>query len=313
MLKEAIQLFGFFILTLLGVVAPLLLILLSVSREGTQKLIKQYENAKNQSEQNIKKQLKELEDKKNSYVEDIEKSLKDLKVIKKNDENKLSFLNMKKQTISLFVPLLVAFLGVILSIIYINNIYIMSTFILISLGAFLYSIVIFWRVLSTIVEVRKLIDDDRRDTRSRIVELITLLVERGAQYFLKNVFVVINNIYIKDNNSEFTLFVNKKNELEIKFSNREEKMAKNVEIGFIFTPDFIIEKSKDYSIYSGQDIQVVRYNYSIVQANTLFILTSLIITPIKKSSFNIQIFIKAENIVSTYYNSKFQVIESQNH
>lgn len=59
-MEQAIQLFGYLILTFLGIVSPILVILLSLFREGISQLTIQYENEKSQSENNIKEQLKKM-------------------------------------------------------------------------------------------------------------------------------------------------------------------------------------------------------------------------------------------------------------
>lgn len=50
MMDQAFQLFGFLILAFLGVVAPILVVLISMFREGVLKLSNQYESERAQSE-----------------------------------------------------------------------------------------------------------------------------------------------------------------------------------------------------------------------------------------------------------------------
>ena len=139
-MEQAIQLFGFLILAFLGVVGPILVILLSVFREGISKLTIQYENEKFQSEKNIKEQLKKIAEAENADVKEIEQSLKSLKALKMIAETKLSYLNPKTQILQLFLPLLIAFLGVILAILTKTNVYCVGLFITVSLICLVYTI-----------------------------------------------------------------------------------------------------------------------------------------------------------------------------
>lgn len=120
--EQAIQLFGYFILTFLAVPAPILVILLSIFREGRSKLTIQYENESFQSEKNIREQLKKIGEAEKADVERIQQSLYKLKAIKKGAQTKLSYLNPKKQILRLFIPLLISFLGVVLAILAKTNI-----------------------------------------------------------------------------------------------------------------------------------------------------------------------------------------------
>ena len=79
--EQAIQLFGYLILTFLAVPAPILVILLSVFREGRSKLTIQYENERSQSEHNINEQLKKTGETGKADVEHIQLSLNKLKAI----------------------------------------------------------------------------------------------------------------------------------------------------------------------------------------------------------------------------------------
>jgi|GEM_PF-3880021 len=98
--EQAIQLFGYLILTFLAVPAPILVILLSIFREGRSKLTIQYENERFQSEKNIRGQLKKIGEAEKADVEQIQQSLYKLKAIKKGAQTKLSYLNPKKANIT---------------------------------------------------------------------------------------------------------------------------------------------------------------------------------------------------------------------
>lgn len=308
-MEQAIQLFGFLILAFLGVAAPILVILLSVFEEGRSKLTTQYENERSQSEKNIKEQLKKLAGTEETDVTEINQSLKSLEINKKTAEAKLSYLNPKKQIFRLFIPLLLSFLGVILAILTKANVDYVRLYIAISLICFVYSIVVLWKLLGIIIEVKKIIDDDKKNMDMKTIELLSALVKKGAEYFLKAVYINIDDKNIQDDTGKITVSVDKKQKLKIGITNYEPRMAKNLEIGFIFPLDFIIEKTNYYSIYTTKTIQVVRYETNLIHGKTNLMLSPLIITPLKESDYKISTFIKAENIESTYHNLNLKVTE----
>ncbi len=82
-MEQAIQLFGFLILAFLGIVSPILVILLSLFREGILQLTIQYENEKSQSENNITEQLKKIGEAGKTDLGEIEQNLNKLKALKK--------------------------------------------------------------------------------------------------------------------------------------------------------------------------------------------------------------------------------------
>lgn len=308
-MEQAIQLFGFLVIAFLGVAAPILVILLSVFEEGRLKLTTQYENERSQSEKNIKDQLKKLAETEETDVTEINQSLKSLKIIKKTAEAKLSYLNPKKQIFRLFIPLLLSFSGVILAILTKANVDYVRFYIAVSLICLAYAIVVLWNLTNIIIEVRKTVNDDKKGMNMKIIELLSALVEKEAQYFLKDIYINIDDKVIEDNAGEITISADKKQELKIGINNIETRMAKNVQIGFVFPPDFVIEKTSSYSIFTTKTKQIVRYVTSLIQGKTNLILGSLIITPLKKGDYKINTFIKAENIKPVYRDLKLKVTE----
>ncbi|MBA7716629.1 hypothetical protein ES703_125703 [subsurface metagenome] len=309
-MKEAIQLFGFLVLAVLGFVSPIIALLLSIFREGMRKLAAQYESEKVQSENNIKAQLRKMGKRKTTDDSAIESSLKELRSIKKTAEAKLSYLDPKKQVIRLFIPLILALLGVALTLLLIETSMYYCFFLLLSLAALAYTVVVLWKLIGIITEVRKIIDTDRKDTDSTIIELLSVLgekVEKTGQYFLKNIYVVWNGNDIRDDSQEATMRANNKEELNISIRNIEMRMAKNVEIGLIFPNDFIIEKRDYYSIYRDDTQQVIRFNLNDVQASTLHIFSPVVVTPLERNDYKIRTFIKAENVEATYRNLTLKV------
>lgn len=302
-MKEAIQLFGFLILAVLGFVSPIIAILLSVFREGIRKLAAQYESERAKSEKNIKAQLQKIARSNATDDSAIQKNLRQLKSIKKTAEVRLSYLDPKKQFIRLFTPLIIAFLAVALTLPLIETSIYFSFFLLLSLVGFVYTVVALWKLIGIITEVRRIIDTDRKNTDNTIIELLSKLgekVESTGQYFLKTIFVVWNGKNIKDNSLTATMQVNNKEELEISIRNSETRMAKNIEVGLVFPNNFIVEKREFYSIYQDDEQQVIRFNLNDIQGNTHQILNTVGITPLEIGDYKIRTFIKAENVEATY-------------
>lgn len=303
-MELAIELFGYLILTVLGFVLPIVAILLSIYQEGLSKLAQQYETEFSQSENNLKEQIQEMAESTGTDTAGIKQSIKKLESIKKRARIKLSYLNPRKQIVRLFIPLVLAFLGVVAtSILVASNVY-FSLLLLISLMAFVYALLVLWNLVGIIVEVRGLIDTEKKTTEASTVEALSSvmkeLVDKTGQYFLTQVYIVLDDHTIKGDSHKITLPVNTKKELKVQLLNSENRMAKNVEFGFTFTTSFIIDKTDYRSIFRDETQQVVRYEDNILQANTIGLYAPLIITPLRRGASTLRTFIKAENIESIY-------------
>ena len=99
----ATQLYGFLILAILGILAPLITLLLSVYREGSTQLKAKYEKEIISAEDDLGKHAKR-EKGTGLNIKEIEKKTKELKKTKKKAKRKLSLLDAKKQTLYLFIP-----------------------------------------------------------------------------------------------------------------------------------------------------------------------------------------------------------------
>lgn len=308
-MDKAIQLFGSLVLTSLGFIAPIVGILLSIFREGILILTIQYENEKVKSENNIKEQLKKQGDAEKTDAKAIQKSLDELNNIIKIANRKLSFLNPRIQIPRLFIFLMLSLLGV--ACFFLTASFYKILVFLISLLCFSYAIFMLWKFLGIIVEAKKAIDDNKKETNTKIIELLSKIVEKledGTIAFLKDVYIAIKGKKIKDDKQEIELKAEEQETIKIAIINTEDRMAKNIEIGFIFTVDFIIEKKDYYSLYIGQENQIIRYHVDSVQGNTDSILGPLAIKPLKKGDYKVKTFVKAENIKSIYKSVILKVI-----
>lgn len=299
-MELAIELFGYLILTVLGFVLPVVAILLSIYHEGLSKLAQQYKTEVSQSEENLKTIAKA----KKTDLEALQQSIKELESTKRKARNKLSYLNPRKQIIRLFIPLVLAFLAVVVTSILIGTNLYYSLFLLISLTGFVYALIVLWNLINIIVEVKGTIDAEKKAAETSTAELLTSLareiIDRTGQYYLTKVYIGLDGEDIKDDSYEITMPVNMKKEIKVQIQNTEMRMAKNVEFGLRFPTSFIIDKTDYDSIFRDEKWQIVRYTDSMLHGNTLTTYDNLIITPLEQGDYKIRTFIKAENIETTY-------------
>jgi hypothetical protein len=301
-IQIALQLFAFLVLAFLGIVAPIIIILLSMFSQGISKLKEQYENEKTQSEDNIRAQANKEGSAKQIDVKAIQESINHLKLIRKRADNKLKYLRPDRQILRLIMPLLISFSCIIIALFSFNNRFLFIT-ISTSIIFFSYSIYTLWKLLMILMELYKTMDEEKKGGEQKTVELLNILISKISNdnsYFLKNVYIVINDVDIKGNNEQISFKSDEKTNLRIGIRNSEARMAKNIEIGMILTPDFLIEKNTGYSVFTDKDEQIIRNEKDIIHGNTLLRLKPLTVTALKKGNYKIKSFIKAENIESTY-------------
>lgn len=310
-MDKIVELFGLLILAVLGFVAPILGVLISLFREGMSKLASQYEAEELKTEDNIKKQLQKLAatPKINTIANEIKQTLKELQSIRKTARKKLSLLNPKKQMFNLFAPLVVAFIGVAFSFHpgIKSNAYLYAVDLSGSIFFFIFAINVMRNLFLVIAEVSKILDIEKKEREAKVIELLSGILEsteKVRQVYLYKVYIAINRQKIKDDLLVLKAHTEIKEKFKISIVNTEKTMAKNIEIGFIFPSlDFIIEKDNMYSVFIDEPgkVQVVRYTADSIQSNTeLFISAPLTITPLKEGEYKIRVFVKGENIKTKY-------------
>jgi hypothetical protein len=302
-METAISLYGYLLITFLGVIVPLFGILLSLFRQGLIELTTQAEREKTNSTKNLREQLKKQSEEGQPNINDIKKSIRELTHSLKTAEKKLSYLNPKKQLLRLFALLFLSFFAVLVAILHKQSAWFA---LVLSILLFFLALYILWKLLQILVDVKSIIDGKKGELESKVVELLS-----SSSTLIENVHPVIEGNVIKDGEEvTINLSVDIINEIKISISNNAKMMAKKVELGFIFPREFIIEKGPSYTIYNDEDgTQIVRYHADEIQAQTRLVLPKLNIKPIKKDAFKVQTFIKAENIKSKYYLVQFNVEE----
>lgn len=297
-MEIAIQLYGYLILTLLGIITPLIAILLPIFHDGILELTEKYNDDQSRASENLKKVTSETTD-----TKAIKKSVTDLEKTQKEAKSKLAYLNPKKPIQELFSLLLTSFLSTIISLVFLKCLSTFFVSIIISLILFCYSIRIIWGLLDVLIEARQVIDANRKDTTTQTINLLTTLVEKTSgekEPYLSDVRIDLDGTPLKDDTIKMEVENNKEQELLIEFLNNEKRMVKNLELGFSFPYEFVIKKKNNYSIYSTKTIQVVRFKDSFTHGNTSIDFGTLSIKPIKKGEYKIKAFIKAENVETIY-------------
>jgi len=304
-MESAITLFGFLIITFLGIIVPLLGILLSLFREGVVELTAQYENQKTNSEKNLAEQMKKQGESGQVNVPEIQKSIQELTEIKEAADKKLQYLNPKKYLSQLFSFLFISFLSTIGALLLKEHAPYRVASVILSLGFFICTLFILWKLLGILVEVKQTVDARRGALESKIISLLSMSSSAGL---IKDVYPMINGKSIENDKAEFNLTLNAKNTLKIALANNEKRMAKRVELGIWFPREFIVEKGKGHSIYTQEDgSQVVRYQAAEIQGRTTLVLPDLIINPIKNDATKIRTFVNAENIETANYIMLFKI------
>ncbi len=190
-MDEGIKLFGFLILTMLGLTVPVAAILLSVFQKGISNLAVQSESERSQAEKNIKDKIKQMSKAGKTDITAVQKSLNELKSIEKAAKSKLSYLSPKKLVARLFISIIVALCGVFVALVFAGGIY--KLVVVISVAAFVYAIYVMWRTMGIMFEAKAAIDaDEQRDTQQITGLLSGILAKVGettAHYFLKQVYI----------------------------------------------------------------------------------------------------------------------------
>jgi hypothetical protein len=307
-MEKLIEIYAFFLLTILGFIVPTFAILLTLFHDGLAKLAQQYQNERNQTEKKLTTQLQKAGDSESLNVKEIEQTIKELKLVKKTADAKLSLLSPKKTILRIIIPLAIAFVSLLPSFFLLSiYTYVASCLSLLFVG---YVFVQFWKLLDILVEVKSQIDLETKNDQRRIPELLAEIAgntKKGASYFIERIFIKFNNVLLIKDTNEFVLTSNKKTEVPIQVSNLEKLMAKDVEAGFRFPIEFLIEKTSGYTIYASADEQIVRYSVDRLHGDTNYVFSPLVLTPLKKGEYIFKTFIKGENIESKSRDLKITV------
>ena len=310
-MNNIINLCASFILTLIGFVIPILTILLSLFSEGTKALILKYETEKKQSDENISNELKKKESGQELDYKSLEKTLKKLNKNKKVAEEKLGYLKPIKLVAKISLPLIISYVSLLFLF---NNLDFGLVILLIFISAitFLLSIYFIWKSLIILVEVTGIINETKRNSEDKIIELLSRLIDKNNEdsMFLKpeKINIKLNKILLTETtNLKYAINVN--HSISVSINNSSDLMAKNIEIGFIFPPDFLVERTSNISsIYTEETKQIVRFRQEFVRGNEDNQQGKMEITFLKDGIHDITAFIKGENFRNKYIKFKIEVV-----
>ncbi len=307
---NATQLFGTFVLTVLGFVVPILTILISLFPEGVKSLAEKYENEKSQSEENIINETRKKSDEKGLDISAIEKTLKTLKKKKRDAEEKLGYLKPIRFLLRTSAPFVVSFIAVLITLFNID----FSLRIILSISSVVSLIAGFIALFQSIIvvfEVGEIINGKKGSNDEKIIELLTTLVEKaGADPYLKeeDMEVNFNKTPLKKGIS-INFSADKKYEIPVSIHNKSDKMAKVVEVGFIFPKNVIIEKSSNFEVTTTEQIQIVRFKDDAIQAHNNVLRGNIGLTFLDSKNTAVDMFIKGENVKYIRFSFNLNIIK----
>jgi len=304
-----LQLYSTLILTLLGFVLPILSIAIAMLPEGVSCLSSKYENEKKQSEENLVNETqKKTEGTGLDYVQ-LEKTIKILKKKKSEAIKKLSYLEPTKLILRISIPFflsLIIFVFVAIT----KELNVKIIFLFFSILSFVAGLIALWESAMILVEVSGSINQKKKNYEEKMVELLSTIAEKGgSDFFVKDGITAIFNgkLLKKDVVLEFS--TNRPYEIPVSINNSGELMAKNVEIAFVFSKDFLVENTSNITNYTSETSQIVRLNNDMVQAHENLNKGKMKITFLKPGVYPIDTFIKGENVKYNKFIFSIKVIE----
>lgn len=313
-----LQIYGTFILTLAGFVLPILAITISLFSEGVTALRQIYENEQKQAEGNLKDELVKKETKRENELDldALTKNITALKLTKKRAEKRLFYLNplniLSKSAIALGISL-VTFLC---SLFFYTGQYTILPIALIavSIGFLVWALIIFSNSIKIIIEASVAVQGIQKTSEGKIFELLTMLVDNskhgGESLFIKHeeIKVFFDDMEISEG-KEYSYSVNNKHDVKISLKNLSEYMLKTAQLGFTFPSEFLIEERANFSIYTSDKEKIVRFKHDYLQSNEHMIEGTVSLTFLKVGIFDVNTFIKGENLKNKSVKFKIKVVE----
>lgn len=308
------QMYGTFLLTLVGFVLPIITIALSAFPEGVKSLRETYGNQQKQMDRNLSDELEKQKSEKGIDYATLSKNIRLLKSAKEKAERRLLYLNpnyiLSKSLISIGVSLLLFLSGLVL---YNLLFYISIILFFISIISLIWAIIIFKNSIEIIIEASSTVQMIRRTGEEKIAELLATLVE-NTKKDTPSLFIEHKDIKVSFDKKElvpeenYTFSVNKKYKIGISFINKSEYMLKTTELGFTFPREFLVEGSPS-SIYTGEKEKIIRFIHDYIQSRSEIIENAIEVTFLKAGEFKVTAFIKGENLKRKTIKFTIKVIE----
>lgn len=309
-MTNAIQLLGTFILTLVGFVVPILTILVSIFPEGVKALAQKYENEKKQTDDNIRSETTKKETAKEINYLALEKTLKTLKKKKREAEFKLGYLKPYRFLVRTSTPFIVALVGILVSL-FENSTVSIIFIIIFSFCSIIAGVISLFASISVIFEVAEIVNEKKNNNEEKLISLLSTLVEKaGEDPYLKadQIEVFFHKKPLKKD-IRFDFSVDKKYDVDISIHNKSDKMAKNVETGFCFPKNIVIEKAANFEITTTEDEQIVRFKEDGIQAHNDNRQGKIALTFLEAKPIKIDVFVKGENVKYYRFPIHFNIIK----
>jgi hypothetical protein len=197
-------------------------------------------------------------------------------------------------------------------------IYIFIIFLSVSIGSLIWAIVIFYNSITVIIEASTAVQATRKAAEEKTLELLTLIADNSKKENVKDnnslfieptkIKINFNNIVITDG-IEYAFSVNNKHTIKISFTNSSDYMLKTAELGFIFPADFIVEGATIDSTYTSDTKKIIRFKHEHLQANSTQGEGNIDITFLKTGIYEIDCFVKGENLKTKREPFKIKVVE----
>lgn len=317
-----LQIYGTFILTLAGFVLPIIAIAVSAFPEGVKLLRQTYENEQKQAEENLAVELQKQKSQKGVDYDVLTKNIATLKSSKKKSQKHLLYLNPEYILSRSALAIALSFVSFLLGVIFYNNSISIYIFYIrgnlfafaISILSLMWAMIVFYNSIKIIIEASSAVQEIRRATEEKTLELLTAIADNGKKgdtsLFIdsKYIHIFFNDEEVKAG-KEYTFSINNKHTIKIALKNLSEYMLKTAELGFTFPSEFLIEGSTISSIYSGDKEKIIRFKHDYLQCNVNQTEGSVDTTFLKTGVFDVDTFVKGENLKNKTIKFKIKVID----
>lgn len=243
------------------------------------------------------------------------KNIKILKLTKRRAEKRLVYLNpdhiLSRSAMTIGVSIVSFLLALQL---YSLPFYVPHLLFLLSIVALAWVIIIFGNSIRIIIEASSAAQGIRKTTEEKIIELLTTLVDNSESNDLplfiehKYLSVLFHNEKITEG-KEYTFSVNKRHKVKVSLTNSSEYMLKTAELGFTFQTEFLIEGGTISHTYTGDKEKIIRFRHDYIHAKEIRDEGDIDITFLRVGTFNVNAFVKGENLKRKTINFIIKVIE----
>ena len=311
------ELLGNLILLFTGFILSILTISLSIFNDGIRNLRDKYENEKKQTIENISQIAKK------TNLNNVQIILTELSNKEKETNRKLRYLTPQKLLLWNGIPFALAFVflstfifTLTLDLPYKSRILLsIASLMIVSFGAGLYH---FYKSIFVIIEASDIYQQKSQSRDITTRELLTRIVENTKHssdlpLFVKpeKVKVYLDGIEIKDK-LVISHSANRKRVIKVTLLNSSDLMLKNNELGLGFPPEFLIERTEGdniTSLYTGGKQQIVRFNDEYIHSHERNNLGEINVTFLKAGEYDVDFFVKAENLVQKRVDFKLKIVD----